>query len=241
MTTSSYDSLFINELLSETEDTKREHIINQLQTHLFELESNNQYVDELSQKFMKLQNEFKRLAVSKKQIEWELNNKICLLQQANEELSYKYVSAQKQIQILMDSIGQQERNVNSKGRNCFSNGNNDYENTVGFYQQQIEDANNTIIRLNNVIKTLEDKNQVLIDKCFVRVEKNNEKEVIIGLKRVIDDKEKMINSLYRDYAQLNIKYEDAIKQRDVFKNELESVKKDTVKSCYNCGNVKDRV
>ena len=104
MTTSSYDSLFINELLSETEDTKREHIINQLQTHLFELESNNQYVDELSQKFMKLQNEFKRLAVSKKQIEWELNNKIFLLQQANEELSYKYVSAQKQIQILMDSI-----------------------------------------------------------------------------------------------------------------------------------------
>ena len=37
---------------------------------------------------------------------------------------------------------------------------------------------------------LEYKNQVLINKCYIRVERdNNEKEVIIGLKEVINDKE----------------------------------------------------
>ena len=47
MMTSSYECSFINELLIDS-DTRKDNIINQLQTHVFELESNNQYVDELS-------------------------------------------------------------------------------------------------------------------------------------------------------------------------------------------------
>ena len=44
----------------------------------------------------------------------------------------------------------------------------------------------------------------------------------------------MINSLYKDYAQLNIKYEVVIKQRDIYKHEIENYKKETTKHSYNC-------
>ena len=93
-----------------------------------------------------------------------MNKKVCVLQQENEEIKWKYINAQKQVQMLWDIIGeQQERNC------CFVNGKNDYEKMVGFYQKQIEDANNTIIRLNSVIKTREYKNKALIDKCYMKV------------------------------------------------------------------------
>lgn len=56
------------------------------------------------------------------------------------------------------------------------------------------------------LKCLKIKIRCWLIKCYIKVERNNEKEVIIGLRKVIDDKEKMINNLYKDDAQLNIKY-----------------------------------
>jgi hypothetical protein len=79
---------------------------------------------------------------------------------------------------------------------------------------------------------LEDKNQMLIGKCYIKG--IMKRKVIIVLKKVIDDKEKMINNSHTDYSQLNIKYEDAIKQRDLINQEIESFNKETTKHCNNC-------
>ena len=86
-----YECSFIDDILSETDDGKRENIINQLKSHLIELENNNKFVDELSNRFSSLQEEFKALSYSKKQIETELNAKINNLQKDNEKIRNKYI------------------------------------------------------------------------------------------------------------------------------------------------------
>ena len=59
-----------------------------------------------------------------------MNNKVCVLQQENEEFKGKYVNAQKQIQMLRDIIGQQqERN------DCFVGGEDDYGKINGLHQK----------------------------------------------------------------------------------------------------------
>ena len=245
MATSTYDCSFIDDIMSETDDTKRENIIHQLKTHLIELENNNKFVDELSQKFASLQDEFKRLSISKKQIEIELNNKISLLQLENERLTSKYISAKEQINLLINNSNTKIDNNNFQHMNILMDNNNnklvpnnDYDNTILFYQKQLDEANTTIMRLNNMIKNLEDKNQSIMHKCLNQMEYSNNKEVIIGLKRVIDEKEKTIINLYGKYDKLTIKYEDVVKQNGILQEEIMFLRNGKVNSYQQyCNNV----
>ena len=93
----SFESTFIENILSEPDESKREEIINQLKQHLYELENNNKIVDDLSNKFFSLQEEFKSLSLSKKQIEFDLNSKINNLESEKEILNNKYISSKNQI------------------------------------------------------------------------------------------------------------------------------------------------
>lgn len=244
MATSTYECSFIDDILSETDDIKREGIINQLKNHLIELENNNKFVEDLSQKFTTLQDEFKRLSLSKKQIETELNNKISLLQLENERLTNKYISAQEQINSMINSKTnnyqqhmniQIENDINYEKKNLISQ--KEHDESILFYQKQLEEANSSIMRLNNMVQNLEEKNQSIMDKCYSRMELSANKEVIIGLKRVIDEKEKTISNLYNKYDKLSIKYEDVIKQNGILHEEVMVLRNERVGSYQNyCNN-----
>lgn len=245
MATSTYDCSFIDDILSETDDIKRENIINQLKTHLIELENNNKFVDELSQKFSLLQDEFKRLSISKKQIESELNNKISVLQLENERLTNKYISAKEQLHSMLNNSKTNIENNKFQYMNIHMDNNNnkiipheEYDNTILFYQKQLDEANTSIMRLNNMIKNLEEKNQSMLNKCLTRMEYSNNKEVIIGLKRVIDEKEKTIINLYNKYDKLSIKYEDVVKQNGLLQEEVMFLRNEKVSSYQQyCNNI----
>ena len=74
------------------------------------------------------------------------------------------------------------------------------------------------------MKSLEEKNENLMQKCLHQNELNSNKEVIIGLRRVIEEKEKMINNLYNSYDKLSIKYEDIMKKNEMLRNENSMLK-----------------
>ena len=105
----SFESTFIENILSELDESKREEIINQLKQHLYELENNNKIVDDLSNKFFSLQEEFKSLSLSKKQIEFDLNSKINNLESEKEILNNKYISSKNQIKNI---IGNYSKEIN---------------------------------------------------------------------------------------------------------------------------------
>ena len=96
----SFETTFIENILSEPDESKREEIINQLKQHLYELENNNKIVDVLNNKFLSLQEEFKTLSKSKKQIELDLNSKISTLQSDYKILNDKYNLSKTQIKNL---------------------------------------------------------------------------------------------------------------------------------------------
>ena len=219
-----YECSFIDDILSETDDIKRENIINQLKSHLVELENNNKFVDELSRKFSSLQEEFRTLSYSKKQMETELNSKITILQKENEKINNKYISAKEQIQSLMnthsDEINhlQQMNEITMKDNDNLLkenqrlvkqlNATRTLDENILFYQKKLDEANSSIMKLNNIIKNLEEKNDTIMQKFISKNDANSSKEVVIGLRRVIDEKEKMINNLYNSYDKLSIKYEE---------------------------------
>ena len=235
-----YECSFIDDILSETDDGKRENIINQLKSHLIELENNNKFVDELSNRFSSLQEEFKALSYSKKQIETELNAKINNLQKDNEKITNKYISAKEQIKQLLskhtDEMNhmQEVNEITMKDNDSLIkenkrlikqlNASRDIDENVLFYQKQLEEANSSIMKLNNIVKSLEEKNENLMQKCLHQNELNSNKEVVIGLRRVIEEKEKMINNLYNSYDKLSIKYEDIMKKNEMLRNENSMLK-----------------
>lgn len=238
-----YEVSYIDDILSETDEAKRETIINDLKAHLVELENNNKFVDDLSRKFSALQNEFKNLSISKKQIEGDLTRKISSLQTDNEKLNNKYISAKEQIKTIISNHSEEInhlRNMNEitikDNENLLKenkklikqikelNANNDSTNNdIIFYQRQIDDANRSIMKLNSIIKNLEDKNEALT-RTVLNKEKDNSKEVIIGLRKVIDEKEKMINNLYNSFDRLSIKYEEIVKKNEMYRNEIMTLK-----------------
>jgi predicted transcriptional regulator len=183
------------------------------------------------------------LSLSKKQIETELNNKISLLQLENERLTNKYISAQEQINSMINSKTnnyqhmniQIENDINYEKKNLISQ--KEHDESILFYQKQLEEANSSIMRLNNMVQNLEEKNQSIMDKCLSRMELSANKEVIIGLKRVIDEKEKTISNLYNKYDKLSIKYEDVIKQNGILHEEVMVLRNERVGSYQNyCNN-----
>lgn len=235
-----YECSFIDDILSETDDIKRENIINQLKSHLVELENNNKFVDELSRKFSSLQEEFRTLSYSKKQIETELNSKITILQKENEKINNKYISAKEQIQSLMnthsDEINhlQQMNEITMKDNDNLLkenqrlvkqlNATRSLDENILFYQKKLDEANSSIMKLNNIIKNLEEKNDTIMQKFISKNDANSSKEVVIGLRRVIDEKEKMINNLYNSYDKLSIKYEEILKKNEMLRNEITVLK-----------------
>lgn len=235
-----YECSFIDDILSETDDIKRENIINQLKSHLVELENNNKFVDELSRKFSSLQEEFRTLSYSKKQMETELNSKITILQKENEKINNKYISAKEQIQSLMnthsDEINhlQQMNEITMKDNDNLLkenqrlvkqlNATRSLDENILFYQKKLDEANSSIMKLNNIIKNLEEKNDTIMQKFISKNDANSSKEVVIGLRRVIDEKEKMINNLYNSYDKLSIKYEEILKKNEMLRNEITVLK-----------------
>ena len=199
----SFESTFIENILSEPDESKREEIINQLKQHLYELENNNKIVDDLNNKFLSLQEDFKILSKSKKQIEFDLNTKISNLQSEYEILNDKYNSSKNQIKSLITNYSNeinelsnlneilQEENKKLLKENkkliqqISSHKNND---EVIFYQEKLNEANNSIMKLNNIIKDLEEKNEKDINKYEIETSK----ELIIELRKVIQEKESLI-------------------------------------------------
>lgn len=235
-----YECSFIDDILSETDDIKRENIINQLKSHLVELENNNKFVDELSRKFSSLQEEFRTLSYSKKQIETELNSKITILQKENEKINNKYISAKEQIQSLMNTHSDEINHLQQMNEITMKDNDNllkenqrlvkqlkstrSLDENILFYQKKLDEANSSIMKLNNIIKNLEEKNDTIMQKFISKNDANSSKEVVIGLRRVIDEKEKMINNLYNSYDKLSIKYEEILKKNEMLRNEITVLK-----------------
>ena len=161
MNSNSLESTFIENLLSESNETRREEIINQLKQHLYELENNNKIVDDLNNKFLSLQEEFKTLSKSKKQIEFDLNSKISSLQSENEILNDKYNSSKNQIKSLIKNYSNEINELtnlneilqienkkllkeNKKLIQQISSCKNNEE--IIFYQEKLNEANNSIMK-----------------------------------------------------------------------------------------------
>jgi chromosome segregation ATPase len=89
-----------------------------------------------------------------------------------------------------------------------------------FYQEKLNEANNSIMKLNSIIKDLEEKNE----KDKNKFEYETSKELIIELRKVIEEKESLISNLYNSYDKVSIKYEDLLKKNDKLKKEISSLK-----------------
>ena len=240
MNSNSLESTFIENLLSESNETRREEIINQLKQHLYELENNNKIVDDLSNKFFSLQEEFKSLSLSKKQIEFDLNSKINNLESEKEILNNKYISSKNQIKNIIGNYSKEINDLKSLNEILkVDNENLQKENKkliqqislykkneeIMFYQEKLDEANSSIMKLNNIIKDLEDKNEENMNKLFNNdFNSGNNKEIIIGLRKIIEEKEGLITNLYNSYDKVSIKYEDLLKKNDKLKKEIASLK-----------------
>ncbi len=236
----SFESTFIENILSEPDESKREEIINQLKQHLYELENNNKIVDDLSNKFFSLQEEFKSLSLSKKQIEFDLNSKINNLENEKEILNNKYISSKNQIKNIIGNYSKEINDLKSLNEILkVDNENLQKENKrliqqislykkneeIMFYQEKLDEANSSIMKLNNIIKDLEDKNEENMNKLFNNdFNSGNNKEIIIGLRKIIEEKEGLITNLYNSYDKVSIKYEDLLKKNDKLKKEISSLK-----------------
>ena len=236
----SFESTFIENILSEPDESKREEIINQLKQHLYELENNNKIVDDLSNKFFSLQEEFKSLSLSKKQIEFDLNSKINNLESEKEILNNKYISSKNQIKNIIGNYSKEINDLKSLNEILkVDNENLQKENKkliqqislykkneeIMFYQEKLDEANSSIMKLNNIIKDLEDKNEENMNKLFNNdFNSGNNKEIIIGLRKIIEEKEGLITNLYNSYDKVSIKYEDLLKKNDKLKKEIASLK-----------------
>ena len=170
MNTNSFDNPFIENIISESDENKKEEIINQLKQHLYELENSNIIVEELSNKFTSLQKEFKSLFLSKKQIESDLNSKINNLLSENEILNNKYISTKNQIKTLISNYSKEINELNNinetiKHENEYLKKENknliqqissfkNIENEVIYYKEKFEETNKSILKLNNYIKEL---------------------------------------------------------------------------------------
>lgn len=236
----SFESTFIENILSEPDESKREEIINQLKQHLYELENNNKIVDDLSNKFFSLQEEFKSLSLSKKQIEFDLNSKINNLESEKEILNNKYISSKNQIKNIIGNYSKEINDLKSLNEILkVDNENLQKENKkliqqislykkneeIMFYQEKLDEANSSIMKLNNIIKDLEDKNEENMNKLFNNdFNSGNNKEIIIGLRKIIEEKEGLITNLYNSYDKVSIKYEDLLKKNDKLKKEISSLK-----------------
>ena len=236
----SFESTFIENILSEPDESKREEIINQLKQHLYELENNNKIVDDLSNKFFSLQEEFKSLSLSKKQIEFDLNSKINNLESEKEILNNKYISSKNQNKNIIGNYSKEINDLKSLNEILkVDNENLQKENKkliqqislykkneeIMFYQEKLDEANSSIMKLNNIIKDLEDKNEENMNKLFNNdFNSGNNKEIIIGLRKIIEEKEGLITNLYNSYDKVSIKYEDLLKKNDKLKKEIASLK-----------------
>ena len=235
MNSNSLESTFIENLLSESNETRREEIINQLKQHLYELENNNKIVDDLNNKFLSLQEEFKTLSKSKKQIEFDLNSKISSLQSENEILNDKYNSSKNQIKSLIKNYSNEINELtnlneilqienkkllkeNKKLIQQISSCKNNEE--IIFYQEKLNEANNSIMKLNSIIKDLEEKNE----KDKNKFEYETSKELIIELRKVIEEKESLISNLYNSYDKVSYKYEEHKKKNDKLRYEISNLK-----------------
>ena len=240
MNSNTLENTFIENLLSESNESKREEIINQLKQHLYELENNNKIVDDLSNKFFSLQEEFKSLSLSKKQIEFDLNSKINNLENEKEILNNKYISSKNQIKNIIGNYSKEINDLKSLNEILkVDNENLQKENKkliqqislykkneeIMFYQEKLDEANSSIMKLNNIIKDLEDKNEENMNKLFNNdFNSGNNKEIIIGLRKIIEEKEGLITNLYNSYDKVSIKYEDLLKKNDKLKKEIASLK-----------------
>lgn len=89
------------------------------------------------------------------------------------------------------------------------------------------ESNESIGKMKSYIKNLEQRNEALtkeLDTHLHLSRDNNHFEVIIGLKRVISEKERTINNLYNNYDKLNIKYEDETLKNDRLLSQIELLK-----------------
>ena len=234
MNTNSFDNTFMENILSESDETKKEEIINQLKQHLYELENSNIIVEELSNKFTSLQKEFKSLSLSKKQIESDLNSKINNLESEKEILNNKYISTKNQIKSLISNYSKEINELNNinqiiKQENEYLKKENknliqqisslkNNEDEVIYYKEKLEEANKSILRLNNFSKELEDKNEKLINK-FLQNDIGNNQEIIIKLKKIIEEKENLISNLYNSFDKISDKYEEILKKHELIKKE----------------------
>ena len=234
MNTNSFDNTFIEDALSESDETKREEIINQLKQNLYELENSNIIVEELSNKFTSLQREFKSLSLSKKQIESDLNSKINNLESEKEILNNKYISTKNQIKTLISNYSKEINELNNingiiKQENEYLKKENknliqqisllkNNKDEVIYYKEKLEEANQSILRLNNFTKELEEKNEKLINK-FIQNDIGNNQEIIIKLKKIVEEKENLIANLYNSFDKISEKYEEILKKNELIKKE----------------------
>ncbi len=234
MNTNSFDNTFIEDVLSEADETKREEIINQLKQNLYELENSNIIVEELSNKFTSLQREFKSLSLSKKQIESDLNSKINNLESEKEILNNKYISTKNQIKTLISNYSKEINELNNingiiKQENEYLKKENknliqqisllkNNKDEVIYYKEKLEEANQSILRLNNFTKELEEKNEKLINK-FIQNDIGNNQEIIIKLKKIVEEKENLIANLYNSFDKISDKYEEILKKHELIKKE----------------------
>lgn len=89
------------------------------------------------------------------------------------------------------------------------------------------DSNESLSKLKAYIKNLEERNEALtkeLDTHLHLSHDNNHLEIIIGLKRVIREKERTINNLYNNYDKLNIQYEDETNKNDKLLSQIELLK-----------------
>ena len=234
MNTNSFDNTFMENILSESDETKKEEIINQLKQHLYELENSNIIVEELSNKFTSLQREFKSLSLSKKQIESDLNSKINNLESEKEILNNKYISTKNQIKTLISNYSKEINELNNingiiKQENEYLKKENknliqqisllkNNKDEVIYYKEKLEEANQSILRLNNFTKELEEKNEKLINK-FIQNDIGNNQEIIIKLKKIVEEKENLIANLYNSFDKISEKYEEILKKNELIKKE----------------------
>ena len=217
MNTNSFDNTFIEDVLSESDETKREEIINQLKQNLYELENSNIIVEELSNKFTSLQREFKSLSLSKKQI---FNNKYISTKNQIKTLISNYSKEINELNNINGIIKQENEYLKKENKNLIQQisllKNNKDE--VIYYKEKLEEANQSILRLNNFTKELEEKNEKLINK-FIQNDIGNNQEIIIKLKKIVEEKENLIANLYNSFDKISEKYEEILKKNELIKKE----------------------
>ena len=112
------------------------------------------------------------------------------------------------------------------------------ENEVIYYKEKFEETNESILKLNNYIKELEEKNEKLINK-FLENDISNNQDIIIRLKKIIEEKENLISNLYNSFDKISNKYEEILKKNELIKKENLDLKNYIYKQkLHNCNTTK---